>query len=207
MSIVFSCFSPHPPILLPSTGSLEERNQVKETIQSLKKQAEKLKQAQLDKILIFSPHPDWGFNVPLFFLAKDFKKEIEKILINQESALFCFEKGKQISQEIVCSDKRYGLIASGDLSHCLKNQAPYYFHRDGPEFDKQLIDCLKKKDIKRILKLDELYPQAGQCGLSCFCFVLGIMEGSAINYQPEILSYQSPFGVGYLVVNFKLRNN
>ena len=204
MSIVFSCFSPHPPILLPSVGSLKQRSQVKETIKSLEKQAEKLKQAQLDKILIFSPHLDWGFNVPLFFLANDFKKEIKKILIEQESALFYFKKGKQISQEVICSNKRYGLIASGDLSHCLKKDGPYGFHPHGPEFDKQLIECLKRKDIQNILKLNEKYPQAAQCGLSSFCFVLGILENPSINYQPEVLSYQSPFGVGYLVVNFKL---
>jgi hypothetical protein len=33
---------------------------------------------------------------------------------------------------------------------------------------------------------------------------LGILEASGINYQPEILSYEDPFGVGYLVANFKL---
>jgi len=32
---------------------------------------------------------------------------------------------------------------------------------------------------------------------------LGILEESKINWQPEILSYEAPFGVGYLVVNFK----
>jgi len=54
------------------------------------------------------------------------------------------------------------------------------------------------------LKLDELYPEAGECGLRSFCFLLGILEASGISWQPEILSYEGPFGVGYLVVNFKL---
>ena len=63
---------------------------------------------------------------------------------------------------------------------------------------------LKKKDIENFLKLDEKYPEAGECGLRSFSFVLGILEESGINWHPEILSYQGPFGVGYLVMNFKL---
>ena len=89
------------------------------------------------------------------------------------------------------------------MSHCLKDDGPYGFHPDGPKFDKDLIESLKKKDIEKILKLGELYPGAGECGLRSFCFLLGILEESGINYQPEILSYEGPFGVGYLVVDFK----
>jgi len=33
---------------------------------------------------------------------------------------------------------------------------------------------------------------------------LGILEAAEINWQAEILSYEGPFGVGYLVANFKL---
>ena len=103
------------------------------------------------------------------------------------------------------TDKKYALIASGDLSHCLKKEGPYGFHPDGPKFDKALIDALKEKNIEKILKLDETYPDAGECGLRSFCFLLGILEESGINYQPEILSCEGPFGVGYLVANFKLK--
>lgn len=100
---------------------------------------------------------------------------------------------------------KIALIASGDLSHCLKHDGPYGFHPDGPKFDQEFIEALKHKNIKTILKLDEIYPEANECGLRSFCFLLGILEASGINYQPEILSYECPFGVGYLVANFKLK--
>ena len=114
-----------------------------------------------------------------------------------------WKTGKRIYQELD-KKRKYALIASGDLSHCLKKEGPYGFHSDGPKFDKALIEYLKKKDIKNFLKLDEMFPEAGECGLRSFCFLLGILEASGINYQPEILSYEGPFGVGYLVANFKL---
>jgi len=204
--ISFACFSPHPPILLPNVGSPEDRVRVKNTISSLEKLGEKLKKENPDLIIISSPHPDWGFNVPLYFLAKDFRGEIERYLMGVDEPEIYFEKGREIyNLKIRNLKQKIALIASGDMSHCLKEDGPYGFHPDGPKYDKEFIELLKKKDIKKILQLDNLYPQAGECGLRSFCFLLGILEGSGINWQPEILSYEGPFGVGYLVVNFKLR--
>jgi len=206
--IKFACFAPHPPLLLPSVGPKEDREKVKKTIESLQVLGKSLEKVNPDTIIISSPHLDWGFNVPLFFLAKDFKGEIETILIGLESPKFYFEEGKKVYKSKVESSKsKVAVIASGDLSHCLKTEGPYGLHPDGPKFDKALIDYLQKKDIKNFLKLDEMYPEAGECGLRSFSFVLGILEASGINWQPEILSYEGPFGVGYLVVNFKCRRD
>lgn len=207
MPIIFACISPHPPLILPSVGSPEDRARVKNTIEALEKLGEKLKEVKPDSIIISAPHSDWGFNVPLFFLAKNFKGKIETLLIGVEPAEFYFEEGEKAYQKMD-RDKKYALIASGDMSHCLKEDGPYGFHPDGPKFDEKLIESLKKKNIETILKLDELYPDAGECGLRSFCFLLGILEAHSTSsgqaYQPEILSYEGPFGVGYLVADFKL---
>ena len=206
MAIVFAAISPHPPIILPSVGSEEDRKQVKKTIESLSSLREKFKKAKPDSVIISSPHPDWGFNVPLFFIGKDFKGEIKTHLMGLETPEFYFEEGKKIAGELD-KNKKYALVASGDMSHCLKENGPYGFQPDGPKFDQELIESLKKKDIKNILTLDNKYPEAGECGLRSFCFILGILEASGIKYQPEILSYEGSFGVGYLVANFKLIRN
>ena len=50
---------------------------------------------------------------------------------------------------------------------------------------------------------DKFIEQAGECGLRSFLILLGAL--SKINYQPELLSYEGPFGVGYLVMNFVIR--
>ena len=208
-NIIFASISPHPPIILPSVGSPEDRAQVKKTIAALEKLGKKLKELNPDSIIISAPHPDWGFNVPLFFLAKDFKGEIQTYLIGLESPQFYFEQGQKLYQKLrgeQFSAKKVALIASGDMSHCLKEEGPYGFQPDGPRFDEALIKALKHKDIETILKLDEIYPEAGECGLRSFCFMLGILEASGLDYQPEILSYEGSFGVGYMVANFKIKN-
>ena len=204
--IVFACISPHPPIILPDVGSPKDRAQVKETIESLENLGKRFKEINPDLVIISSPHPDWGFEVPLYFLVKNFERRIEKVLIGLESPRFYFEKGTkflisnfQFLNKSQISNYRIALIASGDLSHCLKEDGPYGFQPDGPKFDKELIESLKKKDIANVLKLDDKYPEAGECGLRSFCFLLGILEGSGLDWQPEILSYEGPFGVGYLV--------
>ena len=213
MPIVFAVISPHPPIILPSVGTAGDRGQVKKTIKSLEKLGKKLKEENPDLIIISSPHSDWGFKVPLYFLlrqgfeeARSAKVEVKTYLIGLEEPKFYFQEGKKLYQSTISNLKsRIALISSGDLSHCLKENGPYGFYPDGPKFDKALINYLKKKDIKKIFELDKKFPGASECGLRSFCFILGILEASGINWQPEILSYEGPFGVGYLVANFKIK--
>lgn len=224
-SIVFACFSPHPPLLLPTIGSEEDRAKVEKTSKDLEQLGKKLKKVNPDQIIISAPHPDWGFNVPLFFLAPDFlpaeedpsglnsstrrveesagKPRVKRLITGPEPPFFYFKEGKETYRKLD-KNKKYALIASGDLSHCLKEDGPYGFHPDGPKFDQQLMECLKKKDIKGFLRLDEDFPEAGECGLRSFSFLLGILEASKINWIPGILSYEGPFGVGYLVADFIL---
>lgn len=201
--IIFACFSPHPPILLPGVGSKKDQEQVKQTIVNLKLLGKKLKRTKLEKIIISSPHDDWGFNVPLYFLTPDFKGGIETYLTGLEEPKFYFKEGKEIYKSKIQNQKsKIALIGSGDLSHRLKSDGPYGLHPDGPKFDQALIKCLEEKEIEGLLRLGEQFPEAGECGLRSFAFILGVL--SNIDYEPEILSYEAPFGVGYLVANFKL---
>ncbi len=201
--IKFACFSPHPLLLLPSIGEPRDKEKVRKTIENLRFLGENLRTINPDKIIISSPHLDWGFNVPLHFLSPKFEGEKETLLTKLEPPFFYFEKGKETYAQLE-KDKNYALIGSGDTSHYLKKEGTYGFHSDGPKFDKALIYYLKKKNIKKLLMLNEYFPQAGECGLRSFAFILGILEASEIIWQPKILSYENPFGIGYLVVDFSL---
>lgn len=227
--MVFACISPHAPILLSKIGSPQDREKVKKTITALESLAPKLAEAKPEVIIISSPHPDWGVEVPWHFLgtsvqglaARDFweidnyqkansfkltasRYTLSPILTTLDSPQQHFEWGKEIAQTLPIKT-RIAWVASGDMSHRLKEDGPYGLHSSGPKFDKKFIRLLKKKDIEGILNLDpELVEGAGECGLRSFCMLLGALEASKINWNPEILSYEGPFGVGYLVVNFKL---
>lgn len=216
--LVFACFSPHPPLILPTVGSLTDQAQVKLTIKALKYLASKLKETTPDLIIISSPHSDWGFNVPLHFLFPQgvdtitplrcntfdtsVKRVLYPLLTTSDSPEKHFQRGQKIIK-MVPDKLRVAWIASGDMSHRLKEDGPYGFHPSGPKFDKEFIKLLKNKDVQGILNLPEsLAEEAGECGLRSFCLLLGALEASKASWQPKVLSYEGPFGVGYLVTQF-----
>ncbi len=113
----FACISPHPPLLLPTVGSEEDRLKVKNTLEALKILRTKFWEKAPDNILISSPHADWGFNVPLFFLAEGFKGSIKTYLTGAERPAFYFDLGRNIyKSEINNQQSKIGNRRGGDLS-------------------------------------------------------------------------------------------
>ncbi|MFA5188336.1 MAG: AmmeMemoRadiSam system protein B [Patescibacteria group bacterium] len=147
---------------------------------------------------------DHGAGVPLFYLTKHLKN-IEIIPLSYSLLDYDkhFQFGQLLKKELVKSDKRVAIIASGDMSHVLTKDAPAGYSPKGAEFDAKLVNLLKRKDMRGILNLDhKLIEEAAECGLRSFLILLGIIE--EYKYDVEVLSYEGPFGVGYLVANFKL---
>jgi AmmeMemoRadiSam system protein A/AmmeMemoRadiSam system protein B len=98
--------------------------------------------------------------------------------------------------------RRVVLVASGDLSHKLVPEGPYGFAPEGPEFDRQVTAAMKAGDFEKFLALPEaLCENAGECGLRAFAALAGALEGRA--WQPEFMSYEGPFGVGYAVCGYR----
>ena len=48
----------------------------------------------------------------------------------------------------------------------------------------------------------KLIFEAEECGLRSILILLGILN--RMSYEPQLLSYEAPFGVGYLTLNFDL---
>jgi len=161
-------------------------------------------ETKLPVIIVNEEKLDHGTLVPLYYLTQKLKNfsiiPIGYSLLDYQKHL---EFGKIIKEEILKSNKKIAVIASGDLSHRLTFDAPAGYSPKGKIFDEQLIKFLKNKATNSILKMDpKLIEEAGECGLRSIIILLGILQD--LNYQPEILSYEGPFGVGYLVMNFKL---
>jgi AmmeMemoRadiSam system protein A len=93
------------------------------------------------------------------------------------------------------------VIASGDLSHRLKEDGPYGFAREGPAFDRTIIDIVRRGALREILDLDPaLCQNAGECGLRPLAVLAGALGG--FDTKGELFSYECPFGVGYAVCKF-----
>lgn len=147
---------------------------------------------------------DHGASTPLFYLTQNTKNlPIVPIGYSFLSYEEHYRFGFELQEIINKTDKRIAVIASGDLSHRLTPDAPAGFSPQGNIFDEKLINLIKDKDIQGILNLDKnLIEEAGECGLRSLIILLGVL--SHTEYQPKILSYEGPFGVGYLVANFEI---
>ncbi|MEC4176325.1 AmmeMemoRadiSam system protein A [Adlercreutzia sp. R7] len=99
--------------------------------------------------------------------------------------------------------RRAVLIASGDLSHRLKEDGPYGFNEAGPAFDRAVTDLFAAGSLRGLFGLDPiLCEDAAECGLRAFQIMAGALEG--LPFTPELLSYEGPFGVGYAVAAFEV---
>jgi len=95
-------------------------------------------------------------------------------------------------------------IASGDLSHRLMPGAPAGYDERGAAFDRRVVELLSEGDFDALEGLDDtLVGRAGECGLRSL-MALGGFLGDEAARNPQIFSYEGPFGVGYLVAGFGL---
>jgi len=147
---------------------------------------------------------DHGSLVPLYFLTQKYKDfDLVQLGFSALSLKEHYDWGKTLKEIINDSSKRIAVIASGDMSHRLTEEAPAGFSPDGEKFDQKILEILKKHEPQSIVNFDPTFiEEAGECGLRSLTILLGILDNT--NYETEILNYEGPFGVGYLVANFAL---
>ncbi len=93
-------------------------------------------------------------------------------------------------------------VASGDLSHRLTRTAPAGYDPRGKDFDETVVELMRIGDFAALTALDrDLVHGAGECGLRSLV-ALGGFLGDEATSDPEVYSYEGPFGVGYLVARF-----
>ncbi len=154
--------------------------------------------------LITEEKLDHGTSIPLFLLTNNLPNlKIVPIYYSGLNNQNHFKFGQEIKKEILKSNRRIAIIASGDFSHRLSNNSPIGYSSRGKKFDKKILDSIRNKDINKLINLNpELIIEAHECGLKSLITLFGIMD--QINYNPKILSYEHPFGVGYLVANLHI---
>lgn len=146
---------------------------------------------------------DHGTIVPLSFVDQQYSDyELVHITYGLFSSPKLYEFGQTLKNCVEALDESCVIIASGDLSHCLKEDGPYKYHQDGQVFDAKLTDLLKEKDVFELMFFDEtLQKHAGECGKRSIDIMLGTLDG--YDYDVHHYAYQGPFGVGYLVMGFE----
>ena len=153
-------------------------------------------------------HPlDHGTTVPLYFLQRNgWRGRIVALgysfLSNEAHLRF----GACIRRAAEEAGRAVALVASGDLSHRLKPEAPAGFYPQAHLFDEEVVEAIREAQPERIINIDQdLRRLAGECGYRSMLIALGVTE----NAEPpgyEVLHYEAPFGVGYLVAQIMREN-
>lgn len=142
---------------------------------------------------------DHGTAVPLYFLMRNgWHGQVVALgysfLSNDDHLRF----GSCITQAVDQVGRRVAFIASGDLSHRLKPQAPAGFNPSAHLFDEEVVKALRANEPQRIVEIDHgLRKLAGECGYRSMLVAIGATAERQL--QCEVMSYEAPFGVGYLV--------
>ena len=150
---------------------------------------------------------DHGVLVPLYYLDRLKRYEFKIVAMSQHFTLERekFYLFKKIFDDIDLPYKKIAFIASGDMSHRLLSTGPYGFHPSGPKFDNLIIEAIKNESFEDLITISEdLIEEAGECGYRSILTLFTLLPFD--EYKAEILSYEGPFGVGYLVAIVERRN-
>jgi AmmeMemoRadiSam system protein A/AmmeMemoRadiSam system protein B len=147
---------------------------------------------------------DHGAMVPLYFINKYYKDyKLVHITYTALSDIDLYKLGINISKAVEELGENAVVIASGDLSHKLKEEGPYGYDASGEKFDKEFLSHLEEGDVKAVFSIDkETICNAGECGRRSMAILLGTLEGK--KFKGELLSYEGTFGVGYGVMKFNI---
>jgi MEMO1 family protein len=142
---------------------------------------------------------DHGTAVPLYFLQRNgWNGRVVALGYSFLSDEDHLRFGNCIRQAIATLRRPVAFIASGDLSHRLKPGAPAGFNPEAHRFDEAVVEAIRSSQPHRIATIDQdVRRLAGECGYRSMLVALGVVEDAKPSC--EVLSYEGPFGVGYLV--------
>lgn len=146
---------------------------------------------------------DYGSAVPLILLCKELNINLVPISYCEDDRKQHLAFGRILKEVAVSSEKRIGIIGSGDLSHSLTSSAPVGFAKEGKIFDEIVYRSIQQFSVSTLLSIDQtIVDRAAECGLKSLLVLFGSLEHQAV--KPIIHSYEFPFGVGYLTAEFQI---
>lgn len=146
---------------------------------------------------------DHGTMVPLYFINQyntDYK--LVRIGLSGLPLSKHYELGQCIRSAAEKLGRKAVVVASGDLSHRLKEDGPYGYKEEGPEYDRKIMNVMERAAFGELLDFsEEFLNAAGECGHRSFVIMAGTLDQTTV--KAEKLSYEGPFGVGYGVCTYE----
>ncbi len=147
---------------------------------------------------------DHGTMVPLYFVDQyDTDYKLVRIGLSGLPLTMHYELGQCIRKAAELLGRNVAVIGSGDLSHKLKEDGPYGFQKEGPEYDERIMDVMGRAAFGELFDFPENFcEKAAECGHRSFTIMAGALDGLSVN--TEKLSHEGTFGVGYGVCIYEV---
>ncbi len=147
---------------------------------------------------------DHGTMVPLYFVNRYWTGyRLVRIGLSGLPLTEHYRLGQYIQSAADALERKTVLIGSGDLSHRLKADGPYGYQKEGPEYDRRIMDVMERGAFGELLEFSEDFcEKAAECGHRSFVIMAGALDGQKI--KSERLSYEGPFGVGYGICTYEV---
>ena len=150
------------------------------------------------------PELDHGTMVPLYFLDQVYTGyKLVRIGLSGLSLSLHYQLGQKIRETAELLNRRVAVIASGDLAHCQKEDGPYGYRPEGPEYDRRIMDTMGTASFAELFSYSpEFLNQSMECGHRAFVILAGILDRTSV--RPHVLSHEATFGVGYGIVTYEI---
>jgi aromatic ring-opening dioxygenase LigB subunit len=164
----------------------------------------KLRNENVPFTLTSNEELDYGFAVPLILLTSHLTNfKLIPVSPSMADGKSHFEFGGQLKRVLHSESQRVVVIASADLSHKLGPDSPAGASSEGPKFDLAIQESAKTKNPNSLLALDQsTIENSAQCAYRPIATFLGVLN--EMNVAPKVLSYEAPFGVGFLTARYDL---
>ena len=146
---------------------------------------------------------DHGALVPLAYLAEaGFQGKLALLGWPLLPATGIESFGQRVGKLLSTHSRRVVAVMSGDMSHALTPDAPNGFSPYGKKFDEAFVAAMQPWNTAALMSFDpQLAERGAQDALGSAQFLVGMLR-DVLQVQPQLLSYEGPFGVGYLVQAF-----
>lgn len=143
---------------------------------------------------------DHGTLVPLYFLTRSgwHGPTLRMALPYYPDVRTCEAMGRAVAGAAFDSGQRWAFVASGDMSHRLQPGAPASFHPRAHEFDDAVVQAVRDGQYRRAVTVDPgLRQLAAEDVIDTLA--VGVAAAGFDARGHTVMSYEAPFGVGYLV--------
>jgi len=159
-----------------------------------------LRRQDIDATLTTNEEVDYGAGVPMFLLEPYFEgKKLVVLSPPASDAKNLMKLGEEIREVIDETSERIAVLCSADMSHKLASVSPGGLHPKAQESVDLVMNGLKDGNTLPIYKMSDVdVLDMGWDGIDALRMFMGILRETTYNMEER--SYESPFGIGHLVM-------